>query len=228
MGIDLHRHWQRLGPLGPEHLLPGLVCESEGIAAGVLNSLGADLERIRDSMLRVLHSPGDDGPSAAASASPPGSAPPQSRPRGMTRAEIEALLRRPLIARVGCLTEDGAPYVVPAWFEWDSESFWLVPRAKSVWARYLQRDGRVCLTVDRDVPPNERVQVHGQAEIVEEPNIGGQWVEIAWRMARRYLGPINGEKYLTPTLDRPRWLIRVRPTKIISWAGGGWHPRYLE
>ena len=103
-----------------------------------------------------------------------------------------------------------------------------MPRARSAWARYLQRDGRVCLCIDQEASPHRRVQVHGRAEIVEEPNVGGRWVPVAERMAARYLGPVNGPRYLAPTLDRPRWLIRVRPAKVTTWAGGEWHPRYLD
>jgi ATP-dependent Clp protease ATP-binding subunit ClpC len=40
--------------IGTEHLLLGMVREGEGIAAGVLESLGANLERVREETLRVL------------------------------------------------------------------------------------------------------------------------------------------------------------------------------
>ena len=40
--------------VGTEHLLLGLVREGEGIAAGVLESLGANLQHVRRSVLRVL------------------------------------------------------------------------------------------------------------------------------------------------------------------------------
>lgn len=151
-----------------------------------------------------------------------------SRTRPLTADELGRLLEEPLVASVGCLDESGAPYVVPSWFEYDGESFWLVPRAKSAWARYLQRDGRVCLSIDQRGGGSARVQVLGRAEIVEEPNVGGAWVPIATRMAARYMGAERGPEYLTPTLDRPRWLIRVRPDRVTSWAGGGWHPRYVD
>src|SRR5260221_7662573 len=40
--------------IGTEHLLLGLVREGEGIAAGVLESLGVNLEKVRAETLRVL------------------------------------------------------------------------------------------------------------------------------------------------------------------------------
>ncbi len=40
--------------IGTEHLLLGMVAEGEGIAAGVLNSMGIDLNNVRTETLRVL------------------------------------------------------------------------------------------------------------------------------------------------------------------------------
>src|SRR5436190_7314228 len=42
--------------IGTEHLLLGLVREGEGIAAGVLESLGVSLEKVRAQVIEVLHS----------------------------------------------------------------------------------------------------------------------------------------------------------------------------
>ena len=40
--------------VGPEHLLLGLICEGEGVAARVLQAMGADLERMRSQVVRLL------------------------------------------------------------------------------------------------------------------------------------------------------------------------------
>jgi ATP-dependent Clp protease ATP-binding subunit ClpA len=50
---------RRLGHhyVGTEHLLLGLIREGEGIAAGVLESLGIKLERVRTAVIKVLGSP---------------------------------------------------------------------------------------------------------------------------------------------------------------------------
>ncbi|MGZ3583547.1 MAG: Clp protease N-terminal domain-containing protein, partial [Ktedonobacterales bacterium] len=41
--------------IGTEHLLLGLICEGEGIAAGVLTSMGVNLERVRDAITQVAY-----------------------------------------------------------------------------------------------------------------------------------------------------------------------------
>src|SRR5258708_1265698 len=43
--------------IGTEHLLLGLVREGEGIAAGVLESLGVNLEKVRTQTIQVLSQP---------------------------------------------------------------------------------------------------------------------------------------------------------------------------
>jgi hypothetical protein len=67
--------------------------------------------------------------------------------------------------------------------------------------------------------------VKGEAEIIEEPNVGGKWVAIAEEMSLRYLGE-NGPSYLVPTLNEPRWLIFVRPIETKTWQGVDWAKKY--
>lgn len=145
----------------------------------------------------------------------------------IARADMDALLEEGVLCRLAVLDGEGWPYVVPVWFEWDvdDEVFWVVPREKSAWARYMANDPRVALTIDTPAPPYRKIAAQGRAEVVERPNIGGRWVEIARRMSRRYLGE-HGPDYLEPTMDRPRWLFRIRPTRLITWQGVDWHPRY--
>ena len=71
------------------------------------------------------------------------------------------------------------------------------------------------LCIDDSTRYNRRVLVRGEAEVLEEPNIGGRWVEIARRMSLRYLGH-RGPDYLVPTLNEPRWLLFVRPRKLMN------------
>jgi nitroimidazol reductase NimA-like FMN-containing flavoprotein (pyridoxamine 5'-phosphate oxidase superfamily) len=138
--------------------------------------------------------------------------------------EIARFLAEPHIARLACLDEDGWPYVVPCWQEWDGESFWVVPRQKSAWARYLKHEPRCAITVD-EAGQQRKVIAQCRAVLVEEPNVGGRWVAVAERMSRRYLGE-NGPKYLEPTLDKPRWLYRLEPLKVQTWQGQDWAGRY--
>jgi nitroimidazol reductase NimA-like FMN-containing flavoprotein (pyridoxamine 5'-phosphate oxidase superfamily) len=138
----------------------------------------------------------------------------------MSSEEIDEFLARGVNMFLACLKPDGSPYITICWHEWRDGAFWLVPRQRSRWAQYLKNDPRVSLVVE-DQSTLQKVLVDGRAELVEEPNVGGQWVEVANRMAVRYLGE-NGPSYLVPTLQQPRWLFKVTPEKVRTWQGVGW------
>ncbi|MSW81937.1 MAG: hypothetical protein F2840_12405, partial [Actinobacteria bacterium] len=119
---------------------------------------------------------------------------------GLEREEFDAFLAEGKVARLACLDDKGWPYVVPCWHEWDGESFWVIPRMKSAWAEFLQKESRCAITVDEE-GALRKVIAQCTATLVEPPNVGGAWVPIAERMSVRYLGP-NGPSYLEPTLDK--------------------------
>lgn len=143
----------------------------------------------------------------------------------MSEEEVATYFAGKPVCKLGCLDADGWPYVVPCWFEYSDGGYYIIPRERSAWARFVQRDGRVFLCIDEADPPQRRVLVKGTARIVEEPNLGGKWVEIARRMSLRYLGE-HGPDYLEPTMKEPRWLIFVAPLETTTWQGVDWHRRY--
>ena len=143
---------------------------------------------------------------------------------GMTQTEMEEFLGGNILCRLGVLDDDGWPYVVPVWFQYQEGGFYIIPRERSNWARYMQNDKRVYLDIDEE-GSLRKVLVKGEADLVETPNVGGKWVEIAREMSYRYLGP-HGPDYLVPTLNEPRWLFFVRPVTITTWQGVDWAKRY--
>ncbi len=58
--------------IGTEHILLGLIREGEGVAAQVLVKLGADLNRVRQQVIQLLH--GYQGKEPAAAGAPSGGA----------------------------------------------------------------------------------------------------------------------------------------------------------
>ena len=147
----------------------------------------------------------------------------------MTDEERDEFLAGNTLARLAVLDENGWPYVQPVWYQWEPNegSFWIIARKKSAWAAFMKNDGRVSITIDGEMKPYKKVFVQGRAEVVEEPNVGGQWVEISKLMATRYLGE-HGPDYIVPTLDKARWLFKITPTVFNTWQGVEWHPKYKE
>jgi nitroimidazol reductase NimA-like FMN-containing flavoprotein (pyridoxamine 5'-phosphate oxidase superfamily) len=144
--------------------------------------------------------------------------------RAMKPEEIEEFLGLGVNMYLACLSPDGSPYITVCWHEWKDGYFWVIPRQHSRWADYLASDSRVSFVVEQ--PKNlGKVLGQGHAELVERPNIGGEWVPIATRMSYRYLGE-NGPTYLESTMKQPRWLFRIKPTRFETWQGVGWARRY--
>lgn len=142
----------------------------------------------------------------------------------MGREEVTAFLEEPVFTRLATVDAEGWPYVVPVWHEWRGEQFWIIGREKSAWATHLQHESRCAVTVD-EIGTQRKVVAQCLAEVIEEPNVGGRWVEIARRTSLRYLGE-HGPDYLEPTLDSPRWLFALRPVRVWTWQGNDWAPRY--
>ncbi len=140
--------------------------------------------------------------------------------------DLRGFLSQAIIARLGT-SHDGQPYVVPVWFHYDGEAFWVIARSRSEYVRHIQANPRVALSIARDDGDLSRVLVLGRAEIVEGPSRTGRWRELGRAMARRYLGEQGGEAYFQRTINQPRYLIRIVPQTLRSWRGRGqWHPRY--
>lgn len=148
--------------------------------------------------------------------------------RGLTPDELAEFLAGPVVARVATVDEEGMPYITPVWQEWDGASLWIVPRERSAWVRHIQSNPKVAVSCALDQAPYTRVLMRGIAEIAEGPvPMQGKCLEVANRMAVRYLGE-RGPEYLIPTYDRPRYLIKFTPSKVISWEGVEWHDKYTQ
>jgi hypothetical protein len=144
---------------------------------------------------------------------------------GMSDEEIANFLSTDALCRLAMLDDEGWPYVVPVWFHFRDGGFYVIPRERSVWAKYLERDKRVYFSIDEPAPSLRKVMVKGEADLIERANVGGKWVEIANEMSYRYLGP-HGPDYLVPTLNEPRWLFFIRPLSMTTWQGVDWAKRY--
>lgn len=143
----------------------------------------------------------------------------------MSQGEINSFLAEGIVCRLGCHDSEGWPYVVPVWFQYEDDGFYIIPRERSAWAKYLEDDPRAFLCIDDSTPPSRKVMVRGQARMIERPNVGGRWVDIGRRMSYRYLGE-HGPDYLVPTLDEPRWLFFVEPQSVKTWQGVDWAKKY--
>jgi len=146
----------------------------------------------------------------------------------LTREEVDALLREPLIADLATITDDGYPHIVEIWTEWDGTSIWLLCRAKAAFVAHLRARPKVGLLVARRDAAQTRVLILGEATVTEgsasldeNPHLR----EVALRMALRYSGEA-GARYIDASASWPRCLVRITPDRMIGWGDVDWHPRY--
>ena len=145
---------------------------------------------------------------------------------GLSPEALDALLREPIVARLATIDEDGYPYVVPVWTEWDGTAMWLVARARAAYVAHLAARPKVGLSIVRADMADTRVLILGRAEIVAGPGpLEGEMEAAARRMATRHEGA-DGERYIDESLVWPRVLVRIAPDRIRSWGDAGWHPKY--
>lgn len=154
---------------------------------------------------------------------------------GMPDGHIDEFLRSPdstWLLKLCFLKEDGWPMVVPLWYQWDGEAFYVVGRKRSEWVADLKRDPRCAVCVEETAHPRIRkVLAQCSAEIVEGPTHGegSNWVEIANEMAIRYTGP-EGPEQLKPSYSWERYLVRLTPVggELTTWQGADWALRYFD
>ena len=139
---------------------------------------------------------------------------------------LDTLFREAIVARLATIDDDGYPYVVPVWTEWDGSAMWLVARARSAYAAHLAARPKVALSIVRPDAADTRALILGRAEVVAGPGrLEGEMEAMARRMARRYEGAA-GDRYIRESLEWPRILVRIVPERIQSWDDPGWHPTH--
>ena len=52
----------------------------------------------------------------------------------LSQAEMEEFLATDVLCRLAVLDKDGWPYIVPVWFQYKDDGFYIIPRERSAWA----------------------------------------------------------------------------------------------
>ena len=141
----------------------------------------------------------------------------------MTKDEIRNfLLQGTFTGKLGTINKNGSPHIVPIWFTLDNKnSILLTTGNTSVKAKNIQRDNRVRLCVDDQVPLFSFVTIDGIAEIISnQPSEIYKWAKI---IAARYMGNDKAEEYGKRNSSEGKFLIKIKPTKVIGQKDiAGW------
>ena len=143
---------------------------------------------------------------------------PPARPSAIPADELAPFLGSALVARLALLDDDGAPYVLPVWYEYDGQAFWILAQEHVRWIPFVKRDPRCALSVAEDVAPFRRVMAQGRLEIVEGPASAGRWPDLLRRNVLRYRGP-EGLGYIDQSRHIRRYTLRLRPERMRTFRG---------
>jgi len=112
---------------------------------------------------------------------------------------------------------DGRPHVVPLWFLWDGDAIVVLTKPHAQKVRNLVAEPRAMVSVG---PPG--VADASLLEVIAEVEAGGA-AALADRLRSKYqhqfdtLGLTVGE-----FVETYPFVIRLRPTRWLSWGGPGW------
>jgi hypothetical protein len=141
----------------------------------------------------------------------------------MTKDEIRSfLLQGTFTGKLGTISKNGTPHIVPIWFTLDDEDNILFTTSDtSVKAKNIRRDNQVRLCVDDQVPLFSFVTIDGIAEIISnEPT---KIFKLAKIIAARYMGNDKAEEYGKRNNSEGELLIKIKSTRIIGQKDiAGW------
>jgi PPOX class probable F420-dependent enzyme len=130
--------------------------------------------------------------------------------KGLSPDDLGDLLELPLLAVLATYRRDGTVLLSPVWHEWRDNGFSVVTGSRDVKVRHLRRDPRASIVVCEDGPPNRGLELRANARIsmLEDRST-------VLRIAARYLGPEEGERYAEISSDD--LLIRLEQGELRAW-----------
>ena len=132
----------------------------------------------------------------------------------MTNDEIDAFLKRPLVAVLGTIDAAGRPRSVPIWFHWeDGAAYMFTGRSTLKW-RNLERNPHASLCVDWREPPYASVVMDGTVQEADKP-----LYDLVLSMALRYYGEEKGRPFAEEYRNNPPGVVAfmLTPRHIASF-----------
>ena len=140
----------------------------------------------------------------------------------MSKAEIgRFLMKGTLTGKLATVKEDGSSHVVPIWFVLEKKksrdrvgNIIFTTGSTSVKANNIQRDNRISICIDDQIPPFSFVTIFGTAKICRYKQ--KEVLKWATEIAERYMGKSNAEAYGRRNSEEGSVLVRIKPTRIIA------------
>ena len=144
----------------------------------------------------------------------------------MSEKEIRKfLMQGTFTGKLATVKKDGSSHIAPIWFVLDGsnkngsgdkrdEDIIFTTSSMSVKAKNIERDNRVSICIDDQTPPFSFVIVYGIAKIHHYRQ--NDLFRFASKIARRYVGKNNAEKYGRRNSTEGEVLVRIKAKRIIA------------
>ncbi len=135
----------------------------------------------------------------------------------MTREEREAFLADLHVGVISIAEEGRGPLTAPIWYDYTpGGELWVITDRTSRKGRLLELTGRFSLCAQTETPPYQYVSVEGEVASIEPADLEKH----TRPMARRYLGPELGDRYVEATAGEREAggsvVIRMRPRRWLT------------
>ena len=130
--------------------------------------------------------------------------------KGLTPDDLGDFLELPILAVLATHRRDGTVLLSPVWHEWRENGFNVVTGSREGKVGHLRRDPRASIVVCEDGPPYRGLEVRATARLIALEDQA-----FVRRIATRYLGPEEGERYVESGGDD--LLIRLEPGELRAW-----------
>lgn len=117
--------------------------------------------------------------------------------------------------KLATVNKDGSPHVVPIWFLLDGENLVFSTGLSSVKYKNMERDPRVCISVDEEKDLYSFVKIDGTATFTTDPDEQLFW---ATKIAARYMGDEEAEAYGKRNSGPDETLVIIKPERVLACA----------
>jgi nitroimidazol reductase NimA-like FMN-containing flavoprotein (pyridoxamine 5'-phosphate oxidase superfamily) len=133
--------------------------------------------------------------------------------------ELRDFLDEPNLARIATLDRGGDPHVVPAWYQWDGERFFIGAQAGDRKVANVVRYGRASIEVDGDIRRRRGILARGAARVIAGPEGRSAYERVSAAQLRPYQPYRPSADVAARMAARgDPVVIEVTPDRIISWG----------
>ncbi len=128
--------------------------------------------------------------------------------------QVEQRLWNEQILWIASVRPEGRPHLVPVWYLWDGEAFYIFSQSKAQKIANLRRNPRVTLALNTSPEGEEVAIIEGQAKLLPRP----EWPDILQAYQDKYGDQIKAFGWTMETMAADySLLIRVTPHKLLAW-----------